>query len=236
MTRIGLLCEGETDRIAIEWYIRKSLVQRGFTDIEFGEIRDHTDQTSRDIHGWTMVLAWLSQEPGRRQKLLRDIFANSSSRKYDAIVVHLDADNLSMSEFRQHVLNHYNMTVNNAGLPQKRGFEIRRIIMSVGKLDESSPAYAIGVAVESTETWCLSSFRNISGDPETISGNALDQQFMDALLKFEKRPPRIVSNATKTSIRWERFCRHPTATRVNRIERQCFHYRRLVSDVLRVLG
>ena len=234
MPRIGLVCEGPTDRIAIEWYVRKSLVERGFSDITFREIPDHTDQTSKGIQGCTMVLAWLSQAPGMRQKFLGDLFA-SGLRKCDAIVVHLDADNLSRSQFRQHVRNQYSMTVKNPKLPEKRGIEIRRIIMSVGKLDSLSRGYAIAVAVQSTETWCLSSFRNISGDPESISGVPLNQQFMDALLKFEKQQPRIIKKVTKDPIRWERFCRH-TATKVKLLERQCNHYRRLVSELVRVLG
>ena len=103
MPLIGLVCEGPTDRIAIEWYVRKSLVERGFSDITFRKIPEHTDQTSKDIQGCTMVLAWLSKEPGERQKLLGDIFANGL-RRCDAIVAHLDADNLSMSQFRQHTV------------------------------------------------------------------------------------------------------------------------------------
>lgn len=237
MPRIGLVCEGETDRVAIEWYVRKSLVERGFSEITVCKIPNYTDQTSKskDIHGCTMVLAWLSQPPGKRQRFLVELFGGGlGTEKFDAIVVHLDADNLSKREFRQHVRNQYSMTVKNPRLPEKRGMELRRIIMSVAKLDKLSRGYAIAVAVESTETWCLSSFRNISGDAESISGSDLVQQFMSALHRFENRPIGSFTNVDKTAIRWERFCRHQS-TKVELLELQCYHYKKFISDLVRVL-
>ena len=231
VARIGLVCEGATDRIAIEWYVRKSLVTRGFSDISFQDIPSHIDETSKGIYGCTMVLAWLHQSPGERRRYFGGLF-DGNSEKCDAIIVHLDADNLSKTEFRQHVLNHYKMRVTNPRSPDRRGTEIRRIIMSVGQLDRD---YAIAAAVESTETWCLSSFGNTAGDPESISGSDLVQQFMSALHRFERRPIGDFKNVDKTDIRWERFCRH-RSTKAEVIERRCPQYRKLVSELVRVLN
>jgi hypothetical protein len=236
MPRIGVVCEGKTDKVAIEWYVRKSLVCRGFDgDIAVCRISDHTDRTSGDMQGYTRVLAWLSQPLEQRQRFFVDLFGgNLGPDKFDAIVVHLDADNLSTREFRNHVRNQYGMNVRNPTLPERRGFELRRVIMSVGDLSRSG-GYAIAAAVESTETWCLSSFRNISGDPESISGNALVQKFMESLHIFENRPTTNFNEVDKDSIRWERFCRHHSSTKAELLERQCYHYRIFVSDLVRIL-
>ena len=233
-TRIGLVCEGETDRIAIEWFVRSSLVDRGFSgDISFCKIQDYKDQTSRDIHGYTMVLAWLRQGPTARARLFGGMFAGDSER-LDAIVVHLDADNLSSMEFRTHVLRFYDMTVKNHRIPAKRGFAIRTLLTGVGGLGCSSGLYALAVAVESTESWCVAAF-GTTVDPESLKGPTLNAQFMHVMLKAERQPPQVIKEATKDPIRWERLCRRAKPTHVRRLERRCSHYEKLVHDVVRVL-
>ena len=234
-TRIGLVCEGETDRIAIEWFVRISLVDRGFSgDISFCEIQDYKDQTSKDIHGYTMVLAWLRQEPAARERLFGGIFAGDSE-KLDAIVVHLDADNLSSMEFRTHVLRYYDMTVKNYRIPAKRGFAIRTLLTSVGGLGRSSERYAFAVSVESTETWCVAAF-GTTADPESLKRPTLNAQFMHVMLKSERQPPQVIKEATKDPVRWERLCRRARPTNVRRLERRCSHYEKLVRGVVRVLN
>lgn len=99
--RIGVVCEGDTDRVAIEWFVRMSLVIRGFDDIAVRKIANYTDQTSRGIHGFTGGLAWLSQSPEQRQRFFVDLFGGDVRKeKFDAIVVHLDADNLCNQDRR----------------------------------------------------------------------------------------------------------------------------------------
>ena len=234
--RIGVVCEGETDRVAIEWFVRMSLVIRGFDEIAVCRIASYTDQTSRDTQGFTGVLAWLSQSPEQRQRFFVDLFGGDvRTEKFDAIVVHLDADNLSTKEFRNHVHSKYGKDVKNHRIPEKRGFEIRQLIMSVGKMGKVGDGYAVAVAVESTETWCLSSFRELRDDPESMSGATLVQQFMDALHAVERRPTEVFRKANKDPIRWERFCRR-TYENVEVLERQCFHYKKLVTDLVRELN
>ena len=233
--RIGVVCEGDTDKVAIEWFVRMSLLIRGFDDIAVCKIASYTDQTSRDVQGFTGVLAWLSQPPEQRRRFFVDLFGGDvRTEKFDAIVVHLDADNLSTKEFRNHVRNRYDTDVKNHRLPAKRGFELRQLIMSVGKMGKIGDGYAVAVAVESTETWCLSSFRDLPNDPESMSGAPLVQQFMDALHAFERRPKRVFRKANKDPIRWERFCRS-TYENVEMLERQCFHYKKFVTDLVREL-
>lgn len=239
MPRIGLVCEGGTDRAAIERYVGRSLVSRGYSDVTFLEIpatvnRDNT----LPIHGWAMVLAWLNRIPGERNLYLSDMFERDRSEKCDAIVIHLDADNLSDLQFREHVAKHYGATVQDPDTPRHRGKEITRIIRLVGKLDtspdQSTKRYVVAAAVEATETWRVSAFRVVSGDPERLSGLDLCQRFMTALHKVERRPMRPFRNVSKDVSRRKRFCRS-TADYASRIESQCYHYKRLITDLCEVV-
>ena len=241
MPRIGLVCEGATDRAAIEYYVRESLNSRGYSDVEFLEIPAHRDKTA-PIHGWSMVLAWLSKSPQERNRYLTSPFAgNLHTQTCDAIVVHLDADNLSDAQFRCHIAKWYNTAVKDPTPAQHRGNEIRRIVRRVAKLtlQKSSGAsglYVIAAAVESTETWCLSAFQLVNGNPERLSGFPLCQEFMTALHASEGRPiaGRVFSNVSKDVRRRERFCRR-TSCDVRLIESQCYHYKKLIVDLCQVI-
>ena len=239
MPRIGLVCEGATDRAAIEFYVRQSLVSRGYSDVTFLEIPAHRDKTTTPIHGFAMVLAWLDQPSGERDRYLMDVFAGDSVQKCDAILIHLDADNLSQPQFKEHVYKWYDTSVKSPQQAQDRGHEIIRLISHVGKLASSrgsaSERYVVAAAVESTETWCLSAFRVVPVNPEILSGGSLCQEFMEALLTYEGRPTDgVFRKISKDVRRRTRFCRD-TAQNANRIESQCYHYSQLVTDLCRVL-
>ena len=242
MPRIGLVCEGATDRAAIENYVRESLSSRGYTDVVFLEIPAHRNRTA-PIHGWSMVLAWLSRSPQNRNRYLTSPFAgNLHTQTCDAIVVHLDADNLSDAEFRRHIAKWYNTAVKDPTGAQHRGNEIKRIVRWVAKLRSqkrgggSNSLYVIAPAVESTETWCLSASQFLNGNPERLSGLALCQEFMTALHASEGRPigGRVFSNISKDVKRRNRFCRR-TSCDARMIESQCYHYRRLIVDLCKVV-
>ena len=232
MPRIGLVCEGATDRAAIERYVRQSLISRGYSDVTFLEIPAHHDKTA-SVHGFAMVLAWLNQSPAERSRYLTDLFAGDNAQRCDAIVVHLDADNLSRSRFRKHVHRWYQTHLNNPVPPQHRGNEIARLIKRVGKFN--SLQYVVAAAVESTETWCLSTFP-VSGNPEKLSGQSLRQKFMEVLHLSEGRPTcgRVFSRTSKGRKRREKYCDR-TAQHTNRIENQCHHYNKLVTDLCKVI-
>ena len=238
MPRIGLVCEGATDRAAITCYVRQSLVSRGYSDVTFFDIPAHRDKTT-PIHGFAMVLAWLSKPSGERNRYLMDLFAGDNVQRCDAILVHLDADNLSQPQFKKHIHKWYKTSVKSSQRAQDRGKEIARLISHVGKLttsrDPASKRYVIAAAVESTETWCLSAFRVVRVNPEILSGGSLCQEFMQALLAYEGRPTGgVFRKISKDVRRRKRFCRG-TAQNADRIERQCHHYNQLVIDLCKVL-
>ena len=238
MPRIGLVCEGGTDQAAIEHYVRQSLVSRGYSDVTFLKIPAHRDKTN-PIHGWSMVLAWLSKTSGERNRYLASLFASDNPQKCDAIVVHLDADNLSESQFQDHVSKHYQTTVKDPKSPHHRGREIARIIRQIGNLSTSrnqsnNRRYVIAAAVESTETWCLTAFQAVHDNAERLSGLPLCEQFMTALHNFEQRPIRPFKKVSKDVRRRNKFCRN-TADAASQIESQCYHYKKLISDLCQIV-
>ena len=239
MRRIGIVCEGPTDRHAIANYVRHSLSNQGISDVEFCDLPAYVDNTAPSS-GSAMVIRWLSQHPMMRSRYLRQLFAgNVKAPLFDALVIHLDADNLSNSSFRAHIHNSFQTTVQNPSGPQSRGSELRKIIKHVGKFNlltkHDRDRHVLAVAVESTETWCVAAFRNQKTDPEQFTASSLRQAFMSALHKFEGRPTNTqFRKVSKDVRRRSKFCRL-TAKHADRIEMQCSHYKKLITDLYRVL-
>ena len=239
MRRVGIVCEGPTDRHAIASYVGQSLSNQGISDVEFRDLTAYVDNTAPST-GWAMVIRWLSQNPMIRTRYLRQLFAGSvNAPLVDALVIHLDVDNLSISSFRAHIYNRFQTTVQNPSGPQRRGSELRRVVEHVGKFSllekYDRDRHVLAVAVESTETWCVAAFRNQKTDPEQLTASSLRQAFMSALHKFEGRPTNTqFRKVSKDVRRRSKFCRF-TAKHADRIEMQCSHYKKLVTDLCRVL-
>ena len=239
MRRIGIVCEGPTDRHAIASYVRHSLSNQGISDVEFCDLPAYVDNTA-PLSGSAMVIRWLSQHPMMRSRYLRQLFAgNVKVPLFDALVIHLDADNLSNPSFRAHIYNRFQTTVQNPSGPQRRGSELRRIVEHVGKFSlltkHDRDRHVLAVAVESTETWCVAAFSNQETNPEQLTPSALRQTFMSTLHKFEGRPTNAQFLKVSKDVRRRRkYCRL-TAQYANRIEMQCSHYKKLVTDLCRVL-
>ena len=242
MLQIGLVCEGDTDQVAIEHYFRQSLLNRQISDIKFLRLPLSPDNTiSGEVCGWGMVLRWLCcNPPERRRHYLHNLFDhNLYTLRCDAIVIHLDADILSDPDFQTYIGQHFQLTVSNVSTPRDKGREIAKVIEHVGKFshltNRDRARHVVAAAVESTETWCLAAVRIRQSDPEVLCGSQLRHEFMTALHKCEGSsntgPFRRISKDVR---RRTRFCR-VTARHANRIETQCYHYEKLVMDVVRVL-
>ena len=240
MARIGLVCEGQTDRDAIECYVKRSLSNHGISNVTFLELPAYRDNTIA-ITGWGMVINWLSQNPAKRKHYLQDVFAGGlNTQQCDALVIHLDADNLSDSDFQTHIQSRFKTTVQTPSSPRDRGSELRRIMEHVAKFNSLTNSerdrHVVAAAVESTETWCLSAFQVRQGNPERLSGSSLCTQFMIALHQSEGRPTtgRPFRKISKAVRRRKRLCSR-TARHASRIESQCYHYEKLISDLRQVI-
>ena len=235
--RVGVVCEGPTDWHAIVCFLKASLNGRGITPT-FVDIHPERDKTNPTDGGWGAVLNWLMGNPPK-SRILRyfngGLFADDlSAKRCDVMVFQMDADILSDRSFQDWVTRHLGYEVVDSGDPMQRGSEIRSIIeiagafveLSIRELQRHIPA----PAVESTEAWCVASFRALPGDPELLRGPDLCLEFMNALHRSESRPVQQFAHIDKQPDRRRRYCGKHSAG-FERLEAQCLHYRELVDSI-----
>ena len=239
--RIGVVCEGPTDAHAICCFLGASLNSRGI-DATFVGLQPEVDRTCAP-GGWGMVFEWLKQNPPRARTLAYfdgGLFGSGlTAKQCDALLIQLDADNLSNESFRQRVRNSLGVAVREPTNPRDRGSAVRCIVELAGEFDELANAYrklhVVAPSVESTETWCVGIFEQRDLDPELLQGESLCQEFMSVLHKSEKRPMQQFRHVNKSSKRRLRFCdKH--AKGFARLEYQCQHYFEIVTALTSIGG
>ena len=238
--RIGVVCEGPTDAHAIVCFLHASLTHRGITP-DFIPIQPDTDNTRPPDGGWDAVFRWLKKNPPRsrtRTYFHGGLFDDDlSAKRCDVMVFQLDTDILSDLGFQNWTNEHYDYSVANLPDPVERGKEITAIIEKVGEFSELPLAdmarHISAPAVESTETWCIAAFRQLSLDPELLSGSELCQEFMTALHRFENRPIQNFVHIDKDPDRRHRYCENHSGG-FSRLENQCYHYRNLVAALVSI--
>ena len=238
--RIGVVCEGPTDAHAIVCFLHASLTHRGITP-DFIPIQPDTDNTRPPDGGWDAVFRWLKKNPPRsrtRTYFHGGLFDDDlSAKRCDVMVFQLDTDILSDLGFQNWTNEHYDYSVANLPDPVERGKEITAIIEKVGEFSELPLAdmarHISAPAVESTETWCIAAFRQLSLDTELLSGSELCQEFMTALHRFENRPIQNFVHIDKDTDRRHRYCENHSGG-FSRLENQCYHYRNLVAALVSI--
>ena len=233
--RIGIVCEGPTDALAIENFVRASMCDRDFP-VEFVRLQPEFDHTQG---GWTNMVLWLENNPpqSRVYTYLKGLFGGeNSAKKCDVILLHLDADLLSKEDFGSVMSSKYHLELHDSSDPQSRGSQIVMAITEVGRFSELADSdlqrHVIAPAVESTETWCVGVFQHLPGvDIETLVGEKLRDAFMDVLNRSEGRqtagPYRRLSKSVR---RRKRFCKKH-AIGFKTLESQSVHYRKLTEDI-----
>lgn len=233
--RVGIACEGPTDALAIEHFVRESMLARG-TSVEFVRLRPESDQTQG---GWSNMLLWLQDNPpqSRVSAYFGGLFQDDMGAKQcDAIVLQLDADILAFGDVRESLKARFGVAAEDSPSPQVRGQQISHVIKVVGKFHELAMAdlerHVAAPAVEATETWCVGVFRRSQADDlENVRGSALRQEFMSALHRSEGRQDAgPYSQTDKSMNRRQRFCKRHAAGYA-RLEDQCPHYRSLVDKL-----
>jgi hypothetical protein len=235
--RVGVVCEGPTDRHAIVCFLGTSLTARGIAPV-FIDIQPETDRTNPPEGGWGAVLNWLRNNPPKSRVdayFGRGLFGGSlSAKRCDVMVFQMDTDILSDHRFQDWVTRNLGYEVVDSGDSMQRGSEIRSIIeiagdfveLSVHELQRHIPA----PAVESTETWCVAVFSELPGDPEQLRGQDLCREFMTALHRSENRRIQQFVHVDKQPDRRRRYCEKHSAG-FERLEAQCLHYRGLVDSI-----
>ena len=234
--RVGIVGEGRTDVHAITSFLRASLETRGVNAI-FINLQPDMDRTNPQ-GGWAMVFKWLENNPPSvriRSYFRGGLFAGDLSEKHcDVIVFQLDSDVLADEGFRNYARSQYGLEVIEPVDPIERGVLMERIIGMACNLEVLSDldrrCHIIGVAVESTETWCIAAFGRRHDDPEKLSGQDLCDEFMVVLHRSEGRPVQPFLRISKSEDRWVRFCQKHSGGFVG-LEAQCYHYRSLVEKL-----
>lgn len=228
--RVGVICEGPTDFIAIREFLA-SCAERCGAEVEFLSILPDMDETRKN-GGWSLLLVWL-HENGPDARTTRyfggGLFDEGlSSKKCDAIIIQLDADILGDEAFQRFALERYGFTIENPEVPADRGREVIRVLDAAARTQELTEAdrsrHLLAPAVEATETWCLAAFERREDNPEELREARLTQEFMSALERSEGRVPEDeYASPDKNVVRREKFCkRHREGSR--RIRASCTHF------------
>jgi hypothetical protein len=211
--RIGVVCEGPTDYIAIEAYIGSAMAHLG-VEASFVPIQPDMDNTRKD-GGWSRVLQWLAMNPPSSRVsayLSAGLFAGPLSAKIcDILLIQMDSDILGDEGFENFVLNNLSHAVANPSDPGGRADEIQIVLEKAAELHScvvgDREKHVLAPSVDSTETWCLASFARQATNPELLRERDLTVQFMRALEQSESRVPlEDYSNCDKSLSRRRAFC------------------------------
>lgn len=225
--KIGVICEGPTDFLAIQYFFEHALREAGI-QAKFTSIQPQMDKTQPEA-GWGNVLLWFAKNPAnyRVQKFFGGgLFGGSlSTDALDAFLIQLDSDILGTPDFTDYVQKTYNISLNNPLQEAERADEIRTLIESAAEFSKMTKSdigkHVIAAAVESTEAWCVAAFANPTPNCEILSGQDLANAFMNSLERSEGRAPReVYENIDKSASRRKRFCeRHAAGS--SRIRNGC---------------
>lgn len=192
--RVGVVCEGPTDFVAIESFFEHALSCDGI-DAQFVPIQPEADSTNPK-GGWNKVLLWLNRyDPAYR---IENYFGGGLFEPphdkpiYDALLIQLDSDILGEPSFTGYVQKKYKLALENPVDVQERADEIRVVLRRAAQLDEMTQYVAqhvIAPAVESTEAWCVAAFSMPTPNCELLNGCNLKNAFMCAFELSEGRVP-----------------------------------------------
>lgn len=233
--RIGVVCEGQTDYIAISQFVGSSLAAVG---IEADFLPIQPEMGASDDAGWTRVVFWLEQNPpaSRFYKYFGNgLFHSSlSNKRCDVILIQMDSDILD-DECFSNFMNKKSIAFNVPSDPVGRGAEIRRILLNFAQSDTMTDAerlrYIWAPAVEATETWCIAAFARMDVDPEILKVQDLWNEFGKCLAQSEgKLPNSQYGQPDKDQDRRRKYCEKHIGSKF--LEAQSFHFREIINQII----
>ena len=236
--RIGVVCEGQTDFIAIEAFLGHSLECHEIT-AEFEAIQPEMDKSS-PVGGWGNVFLWLKNNPPevRVLKLFGGgLFGGNLERApLDCLLIHLDTDVLGDNAFDKYIKNQFGYDARSPEEPIDRGQEISDILKLAWRNQDMTDAdkyrHVSAVSVESTENWCVAVFFAQPDDFELFSGQRLFDRFMSALEKSEGRHPNTpYAEIDKNIPRRRKFCKKH-AHNSRRVSSGCHHFKIILDKLI----
>lgn len=211
MIRIGVICEGQTDFVAIKIFLERELVRLG-KHVTFDMIQPAYDNSLPS--GWPQVLLWLegNELPFRSALYLKgeSLFEiEDEEAKFDALLFQIDSDIIGHSSFETFIRKRaisYAPPKNNID----RGNVIRHVLLSIGghASDAASLSHKEVMApiVESSEAWILAA-ENVASNPEYLIGQPLINAFGALVARSSGQAPKAnYSNINKTTKTRKRIC------------------------------
>lgn len=241
MKRIGIVCEGPTDFVALSEFLAESLRHKGI-DVEFVDVQPNLDATSlASGGGWPNALVWLDNNPlaSRLSAYLgQGLFASGlSSKRCDYLIVQIDTDVLDEDDFTNFVRKRKGIAVATPVGPGDRYDEVQRVLLSFCELANLAEAdenkHIVAPAVENTEAWCISVCDPDLPGVELLKKGALATEFASRLSSYEASNPK--PGSIKNVERRRDYCKHHKG-HFARLEAACSQYARLVLELERVTG
>lgn len=232
--KFGVVCEGETDFIAIKHYVGAALSAKGI-DPQFVLLQPAPDNSSRG--GWSNVMEWLVNNPPESRQFYFEggLFAGAVEKaNINSILVHLDTDIVSDQSFFNYLKGRGYEFAPVDGVLNKAQ-EISRVLLCFLRVDElgegSIQKYLPAPIAESSEAWCIAVDDNFLGNPENLCGQELIDAFGAALARFDGREVNVnYSRINKKTSTRERYC-SGTAGNYEKLD-SCLLFRSLVNSIV----
>lgn len=231
--KVGVVCEGVTDFLAIKHYVGFALSNVG-VDAEFVALQPNPDNTSGG--GWPQVLTWLlNNTPELRRPLFyKGLFENSSRLSgLDVLLIQMDTDIIPEEGFRNFSSRHGYIVGNPSSIPEKAS-EISNTLLHFAKISETDAdlikKHVTAPIAESSEAWCVAADGDFDGDPEKLIGQALIDAFGCSLARFTKNPIRMPYRSINKSVKSrDQYCAG-TADKYDSIKR-CTLFEQLIHNL-----
>lgn len=211
MLRIGVICEGQTDFVAIKIFLEDEFTRRKRSVI-FDMIQPAFDNSLPS--GWSQVLLWLENNelPFRSALYMKgdSLFAvEDEESKYDALLFQMDTDIIGEAGFEAFISKR-NLSYTPPGNNVDRGNVIRHILLSIG--GHASDAVSLShnevmaPIVESSEAWILAA-ENVTNHPESLIGQPLIDAFGALVARSSGQIPKAsYTSINKTTKTRKRIC------------------------------
>ncbi|WP_313291334.1 hypothetical protein [Rhizobium rhizoryzae] len=242
--RIGIVCEGPTDFLAIRYFIGQALNSRGFTGVEFVDLQPQLDATQSSA-GWGNIERWLAQTTATlrvRRYFSGGLFDDDlDTKSCDLIVVQMDCDHLNDTSFVSFNAEKYGLA-NSIGQSAQGLYSFAVQVLErwcdLASLTQADVKRHIMIPAHlSTESWCIAAFKRNSDDPDLLTSSELVSEFMNMLHLSEGRAkPNVPINSRDKNVkRRESFCKRHASTCHPWVEHST-SFRKAVDKISSVIG
>jgi hypothetical protein len=230
--KIGIVCEGLTDFVAIKTFVKRSLGKRG-CDVEIIGLQPMPDET-RAGAGWGEVFRWLEKYPPKlrmTQFLGGGLFGGGlSGNTCDLILIQLDSDIIGEEGFNKKI-ERSGHEVKLPDEPSERASYLKSIIEHFANFSDMTPEerrkHFPFPAIESTETWCIAAHSECVDNPERYKVEDLKHHFGCLVADvFGQQRQEVYANINKKLPTRQKVCDHLDSDDcLTRLEGQCAQYK-----------